>query len=249
MRTLTAAIAGNPPEVHVFPWKTAMNGPVVGSMANGRVSDAGERVRTALIDAGWRITMFTETTGATVVATTDPAVRVPTRFVYFTATKGGLSLKGFNSTVLGGTAYGRDEETVQRLDIWAVDTAAVRPLTIAGLLLGALAGWLITAALAYRTRHSGQAHRTTVAILGVTAFAAAVVPAYDLYRNLYQVLSYDNGAPNPYIVYSPSELPPAVLVLVCTGIGFLALAAAVLIAVRGARIGPDPAGQDPAASN
>jgi hypothetical protein len=76
-------------------------------------------------------------------------------------------------------------------------------------------------------------------VLGVTAFAAAVVPAFDLYRNLYQVLTYDSGAPNPYIVYGPSDQLPAGLVPAFTGIGLLALAAAVLTALRGARIGPD----------
>lgn len=85
-------------------------------------------------------------------------------------------------------------------------------------------------------------------MLGVTAFAAAVVPAFDFYCNLYQVLTYDSGAPNPYIVYGPTDQLPAGLVPACTGIGLLALAATVLIAVRGARTAPDATGQTPAAS-
>ena len=31
--------------------------------------------------------------------------------------------------------------------------------------------------------------------LAATTFAAAVVPAFELYRHLYRVLSYDSGAP------------------------------------------------------
>jgi hypothetical protein len=88
-----------------------------------------------------------------------------------------------------------------------------------------------------------------VTALAATAFAAAAVPAFDLYRNLYQVLSYDSGARNPYIGYGPSDQLPAGLAPACTGIGLLAVAAAVLIAVRAARVGPDPTGQTSVASN
>jgi hypothetical protein len=250
MRTLTAAIAGiNPAGVPVYPWETAMNGQTVTTTATGRVSYSAERVRTGLISAGWRITTFTETTGGIVVdITKHPWVEVPTRLVHFTATKDGLALRGSSTTVVGGADYGVDAQMDQGLDVWAVETAAVRPLTIAGLLLGVLAGWLLTAALAYRVRQSGRAHRRAATALAATAFAAAVVPAFDLYCNLYQVLTYDSGAPNPYIVYGPNDQLPAGLVPAFTGIGLLALAAAVLIALRGAGISPDPTGQEPVAS-
>jgi MFS family permease len=111
--------------------------------------------------------------------------------------------------------------------------------------LGLLAGWLLTAALADRVRQSGRARRRAVAVLGATALAAAVVPAVDFYRNLYRILSYDSGPPNPYIDGAPNEHPPAVLI----GIGLLAVAAAILIAVRGARNAPDRTGQEPVTSN
>jgi hypothetical protein len=250
MRTMTAAMAGiDPSGVPVDPWQTAMHGPVVGARASGRVSYSADRVRSGLISAGWRITTFSETQGGIVVITKKPFVEVPARFIRFTATKDGLSLEGDSTTVVGGAEYGLDNRMDQRLDVWADETAAVRPLTIAGLLLGLLAGWLLTAALAYRVRQSGRAHRTAVVALGVTAFAAAVVPAFDLYRNLYQILSYDSHAPNPYIVYGPSDQLPAGLVPACIGVGLLALAAVVLVAVRGARIGPDPTAQESVAPN
>jgi hypothetical protein len=252
MRTLTAAMAGGKPsEVALYPWKTAMNGPAVTTMrATDRGSYSAERVRSGLISAGWRMTTFTETTGGIVIdMTKDPWVEAPARFLRFTATKDGLSLQGDSMTVVGGAEYGVNGQMDLRMDAWAVETGAVRPLTIAGLLLGVLAGWLLTAALAYQLRQSGRAHRRAAAVLGVTAIAAAVVPAFDLYRNLYQVLRYDSSAPSPYIVSGPSDQLPAGLVPACTVIGLLALATAVLIAVRGARIGPDPTGQEPVASN
>lgn len=246
MRTLTAATAGiKPSGVPVHPWKTAMNGPVMTTRATGQVPYSADRIRTGLTSAGWRMTTFTETPGWLAVGLPlDPDHRVPARFVQFRATKDGLSLNGDSMTVVGGA----DRQMDQRLDVWAVDTAAVRPLTIAGLLLGVLAGWLLTAALAARVRRSNRTHRRAVAALAMTAFAAAVVPTYDLYRNLYQVMSYHTGNPSPYIVDSPSEQLPAGLVPACTGIGLLVLAAAVLIAVRGARIGPDPTRHEPVAS-
>ncbi len=249
MRTLTAAMAGgDPSEVLVHPWETAMNGPVVGTRTQGDATYPAERIRTGLTSAGWRMTSFTETTGGLVVDfSPEPYAEAPARFVQFTATKGGLSLNGDSMTVVGGAQYGVDGRTDQRLDVWAVETAAVRPLTIAGLLLGVLTGYLCTAALAHRVRQSRRARRTAVAVLAATAFAAAVVPAFDLYRNLYQVLAYDSGAKNPFIVYSPSEQLPAGLVPVCTAIGLLAFAAVVLVAVRGART--DPTGEQVAASS
>jgi hypothetical protein len=248
MRTLTAAMAGSGSEVRVFPWQTAMSGPVVGSTSTGRGSYNADRIRAALSSAGWRVTTFTETTGRLVVdLSKDPHVEVPTRSVRFRATKDGLSLDGDSTTVVGGAGYGVDRRITQRMDIWAVDTGTVRPLTIAGLLVGMLAGWLLTAAVTGRTRHSDRAHRTAATVPGILTLAAAVVPALDFYRGLHQVLSYHSGS-SPYIVHSPHGQLPTNLVLATTSIALLALAAAVLIATRGDRTGPDPTAGEPAPS-
>ena len=226
MRALTGALAGAPPEINVYELATAMNGPWIASTATGRVPYSADRVRTALTSAGWRITAFTETTGGTVVdITTDPWTEAPTRLIRFSATKDGLSLTGDTMTVVGPAGDSR-----QRLDVWVDETAAVRPLTIAGLLIGMLAGWPIAAALAYRAGLSGRPRRAAVTVLGMMALAAAAVPVFELYRNLYQVLSYDSGAPGPYVVNVPGE---AGLVPAGVGIGLLALTAAFLIAARG----------------
>jgi len=249
VRALSAAIAGDPGEIHVYPWKTATNGSVVAATTQGGAPYSAERVRTALTSAGWRITTFTETPGGVVVDfSTNPHTEAAARFIRFAATKDGLSLTGDSMTVAGGADYGIDGPIDQRLDVWADTPAALLPLAIAGLLLGVLAGWLLAAALAYRIRQLRRVHWTAVAALGAAAFTAAVFPAFDLYRNLYQVLVYDSGAPNPYIVYGPSDQLPAGLVPACIGVGLLALAAAVLITAAGARTDPDPTTQDPAPS-
>jgi hypothetical protein len=240
MRGLTADLVGDQAggsraDVDIFPWRTAMNGPVVATRATVHSAYSAERVRTALTTAGWRITTFTETTSATPVdLAADPSVTVPTRSVMFKATKDGLSLTGYSWSVNGDARHAIDQQTDERLDVWANENASVRPLTIAGWLLGAVAGWLVAAALAYRVQGSGRARQSVVAVLVAAAFAAAVIPAFDLYRNLYQVLIYDSGAPNPYIIYGPSEQLPAGLVALCAGTGLLALTIALLIARRGA---------------
>ena len=248
MRDLTANLVGGGGDVSVFPWQTAMKGSVVGTTATVHSASSADRVRTALTDAGWRITTFTERTSATPVdLTKDPSVTVPTRFLYFRATKDGLSLTGSSWSVIGDARHPVGEETEQRLDVWANETAAVRPLTITGSILGAVAGWLLAAALAYRVRSSGRYRRSVLTTLVAAALAAAVLPVFALYRSLYQVLSYDSGAPNPYIVDSPSEQTPADLVRTCAAVGLVALTVALLIARRGTRTDPDPTGHEPAA--
>jgi hypothetical protein len=251
MRALTAdAAGGSRTDAAVYPWQTAMNGPAVTTRATNHSGYSAERVRTALTAAGWRITTFTEITeGIVVDFSKDPSVTIPARTVRFKATKDGLSLMGESMTVASDARYAVDEQTDQRLDVWANETAAVRPVTIIGLLLGAVAGWLVTAALADRVRRSGPSRRSVVAVLVATAFAAAVVPAVDLFRDLYQVLIYDSGAPNPYIVYGPSDHFPAGLVRVCTAIGLLAVTVAFLIARREARTDPAEPGPEPIASS
>ena len=250
-RALTAAMAGGTAsEVDVFPWKTAMNGPVVGSQIAHRVPYSADRIRATLTSAGWRITTFTESTGGIVTdLSKTPFSTTPARSVQFVATKDGLSLRGDSTTVLDNAEQGIEGRTNQFMDIWAHETVAVRPMTIAGLIVGLLAGWLLTAALAYRVRRVGRALRAAVAALATAAFAAAVFPAFDLYRNLYQLLVYDSSAPNPYIVDSTGDQLPAILVPVCVGVGLVAVAVVVLIAVRGTRGGPDPAASEPVATS
>ena len=85
---------------------------------------------------------------------------------------------------------------------------------------------------------------TVVLLITSTGTSVQVV---DRYRDLYQVLIYDTGAPNPYIVYGPGDHFPIGLVLVCAGVGVLALTAAFLVARRGHRSDADPAGQEPLA--
>jgi hypothetical protein len=244
MRALTAATSSfDPGGVPVYPSQSAMKGPVVAAIVSGRMSYSADRLREGLVAAGWRVTMFTETpSGMVVDMSKDPWVQVPMKWLRIDAAKDGLLLHGDSTTVVGGAEYGVEGRTDERIDVWATETAAVRPMTIAGLLAGMLAGWLLTAALAYRVRQGRRGHRAAVVVLGVVGFAAAAVPAFAFFCALYQVMVYDSGVPSPYITDSPSDNLPEGLVPACAGIAVLALVAAVLIAVRGARVEREAAG-------
>jgi hypothetical protein len=232
LRALTAATSGIGPDgIPLSPWKTEMQGPAVSARATGDVPYSAERLRTGLTSAGWRITTFTETTGWIMTdMLADPPERAPVRDIYFTATKDELSLVGNSSTVVGGAEAGVDQRADQGIDVWVKEASGVLPLTIAGLVLGMLAGWLVTAALAYRIRQSSPARRAGASALAAVAVVVAAVPAVNFYRGLYLVLIYDSGAPNPYNGVGPNALLPTSLVLACIGAGLVALAAAFVVA-------------------
>jgi hypothetical protein len=248
LRGLTSAMSGvQPSDVPVTPWRTAMNGPVAGLRATGTVPYSADRIRNGLTTAGWRIITFTEENGAVSVApfTVPPTATAPTRWTYFRATRDGLSLVGSGTTVTGGAEIGLAGQADLGRDVGGADNRAVRPVTIAGLALGMLAGWLLAAALAYRIRGSRPGRRWAAAGLVTTALTAAALPAYEFYRSLYLVLIYDTGAPNPHILYGPGVEAPGSLVLGCAVAALVALTGAALITVRP----KEPERAQPAAAN
>jgi hypothetical protein len=247
---LTTAAAGLP-WASVEPWKTAMNGPGVNSTISGTGTTYDpQRIRTALTADGWRITRFTEgdtrfavgpliTTGTGTfvdgreLLAIDFTKTVPVKEAQFVATKDGLTLTGGTDTVLGG-------ETSLGLDITADDTAAIRPLTIAGMLAGALAGWLLTSAVAYRIRRSGRRARWVAAALGALALAGAAVPAFVAGCDTYQVMVYDTHTPNQYVAAGPADGIPAVLTAVGAALAVAALAGVLHVTSRQSHRPPVP---------
>jgi hypothetical protein len=238
---LTTALTGVPGS-NEYPWRTAMNGPGINTVLHGTGTYDAERVRDALIAGGWRITRFTEDTGGRIVDWGSPTEKViPSLNVRFAAAKDGVSLTGDTDTVMGGKEYGLDGQMTARLDITTDATAAIVPMTIAGAAIGLLSGWMLTAALAYRIRSGARRGWPTAA--AVTALAAATVPSFVAYCEIYQVLVYDTGNPNQYIDYSLADEIPASLVLAGVPVAVLALAAVFLTAGR--RGGPDPVPASP----
>jgi hypothetical protein len=242
LRALNAAMTGMPAPAAVYADLSAMKGPNTLVRADGTSNYSAERVRAALTSAGWRIASFHEQDGAIIALTGKGLVeaeRIPTRNVDYTATKDGLKLAGDGSVITGGAERGLTGQASYSTEVWPREAAAVRPLTIAGLIIGALAGWLLAAAFAHRVRGSGRLRRWVATVLSTVAFAAAAVPAYAHYRDVYQVMVYAHGSPYPYIVYSPSD---EIAVLTWTLIGLLAVVAA-RVAARPRRVPAAPTAQ------
>jgi hypothetical protein len=101
--------------------------------------------------------------------------------------------------------------------VWPVEPAVLRPLTIAGAVVGLLAGWLLVAALARRRL------ATALATVGL----AAALPAYKFDREAYEVMMYAHGSPYPYIVDGSHG---GTLSLICTVAGLLAIVTAAIVA-------------------
>jgi hypothetical protein len=230
LRALNAAMTGMPAPAAIYKEPSAMKGPSTLVRADGTSDYSAGRVRAALTAAGWRITSFHERDGAVLTdigKSPVEAVRVPTGDLDYTATKGRLKLAGSGSVITGGADRGLAGQASYATEVWPRESAAVRPLTIAGLVGGALAGWLLAAAFAYRVRGSGRRRRWVATASSTVALVAAAAPAYALYRDAYQVMVYAHGSPYPYIVYSADDHIP---VLTWTVIGLLAVAAALFAA-------------------
>jgi hypothetical protein len=116
------------------------------------------------------------------------------------------------------TGYPFAGQASYTITVWPVEPAALRPLTIAGLVAGLLAGWLLVAALA---------RRRLATALATAGLAAATLPAYQFCREAYEVMVYAHGSPDPYIVDGSRG---GTLTLICMVAGLLAIVAAVIVA-------------------
>ncbi|MFD0523098.1 hypothetical protein [Paractinoplanes durhamensis] len=215
MRAFNSALTGMPAPCAIYPDRSAMNGPTIRARADGVAGYSDTRLRAALTGAGWQITTFHERHG--------DDVRAPVEWVTYRATKGGLKLDGDGFFDVSGSASYRTE-------VWPREPAVVRPLTIAGLVAGALVGWLLAVAFGFRVRGTGWRRRRAATALSTIALAATAVPAYEHYRDVYQVMVYQHGSPIPYIVYGTGDRIP---ILGWTVIGLAAIVAALAVPRRG----------------
>ncbi|BBH70793.1 hypothetical protein ACTI_74780 [Actinoplanes sp. OR16] len=191
-----------------------------------------ERIATAVRDritaAGWTVTSFavapayenpenaepgTHFTAAHLQATRDGVI-VHGRVDYQYA-DGQLYLGGFSATM------------------FAQRTAAYLPLTIAGGILGLLAGWLLAAAGAYRLRSSSPGRRRTVAVLTGAALVLAVAPVFAVVRQAIELAIHLGDTRFPVFVLhaavragSSADGQPTWLIPACTvaAVAFGALA-------------------------
>jgi hypothetical protein len=196
-----------------------------------------EDARTGLTAAGWTVTEFTvHPRQASITCTTDLTYGETCTFESTTATvtaqRDGLILHGTATDFLANQA---GDGWIGGLGgtLFAERNGAYLPLVVAGGLLGALAGWLLTAALAYRIRSlpPGSA-RLAAAFTGV-AVTTAAPPVWAIIVNavmLGQHLTYNGPVYTLHAALRPgSHLDgvPAWLIPACT----LAAAVAAVIAV------------------
>ena len=140
-----------------------------------------EQARTGLTAAGWTITEFTiHPLRSSVTYTPDqgsgPAGKTrwfASREATLTAERDGLILQGTATDFIADESGEAFDGGINGV-LYAGRSAAYLPLTVAGGLLGALAGWLLTAALAYRFRALPPASgRLAATFAGVAAAISA----------------------------------------------------------------------------
>ncbi|AEV85651.1 hypothetical protein ACWT_4629 [Actinoplanes sp. SE50] len=215
LRSLNTAMIGTSTPAEVHPEESAMKGPGVALITHGGRDYSPGRIRAALTAAGWRTTAYREF-----------PVGEHEHLFTFAATRGRLKLDG--SGLVVDSAEGAFQNSY-RTDVWPVEPAVVRPLTVAGMAGGAVVGWLVAAALAYRVRRGTRARRLLASGSSAVALSAAAVPAFVHGCATCQVLVYAEGSPVPYITYGPGDGIPA---WPGTIVALIALAAALGVTWR-----------------
>ncbi len=145
---------------------------------SGTPTWTAEEARDGLAAAGWKILEFTIRPGPSTTCTKHDDLSPPvtscvdSRTATLIARRDGLILYGNASDAIGGEP---GQVWVGGVDgtMFAARSPAYLPLTVAGLLLGALAGWLLSAALAYRIR-------ALPAVVAGAALALAILPVWAI---------------------------------------------------------------------
>jgi hypothetical protein len=200
-----------------------------------------EEARDGLTAAGWTVTEFTiHPRQAAIVCTADESCTFVSRDATLTAARDGLILHGTATDFLAdksgdawvGGVYG---------ELYAERSAAYLPLAATGGVLGALAGWLLTAGLAYRIRSLPPGPGPLAAAFAGVAVTISAPPVWAVIVNavmLGEHLTYTGPVYALHSVFRPgSHLDgvPSWLTLACT----LAAAAAGAIAVGVLVLGAD----------
>jgi hypothetical protein len=214
LRALNATLTGMPAGAYLYHETSAQQGPSALIVADGTADWSASRIRDTLTGAGWQMTSFRGGDVMHAAPREDMDIGVPTKYGIWTATSDGLKMQGDGWVMIGAPYAGMASYNVR---VWPVEAVVLRPLTIAGLLAGLLAGWLLVAALARRRPATG---------LATAGLAAATVPACRFYREAYEVMVYAHGSPNPYIVDGSHG---GTLTLICAVAGLLAIVAAVIV--------------------
>ncbi len=187
-----------------------------------------EQARDGLTAAGWKITEFTVRPMPTMDGTTrldantdlltemtvnvDPAKERASepyqnlrRYAVLTAERNGLTLHVTATDAIGGDTSDPSAKVYRggiNGKVYAARSAAYLPLTVVGALLGALAGWLLTATAAHRVRPLRPARRQTTTLLTGVALATAALPVYAVVRNATLLVTHLGNAQPVYTLHS-----------------------------------------------
>ena len=210
-----------------------------------------EQTRDRLAAAGWTITGF-EVRPLNPESPEELAARGPharyehlRRAARLTAERDGLILYGQVVDAIGPPAPDDLPPGVTRYAdvleaaVFARRTGGYLPLTVAGAVLGGLAGWLLVAGLTYRMRGSRSRRRTAAALTGL-ALAAASLPVYVVLLNAALLAWHAGDTSQPVRTLYDQLLPgdslgigPAWLIIACVVAAAGAATAAVLVASAG----------------
>ncbi|SNY48017.1 hypothetical protein [Paractinoplanes atraurantiacus] len=213
-----------------------------------------EDARAGLAADGWTLTEFTvHPRPASITCTADAVPGGACVFESTTATviaeRDGLILRGTATDFLAGES---GDAWVGGLSgtLFTERNAAYLPLTAAGALLGALAGWLLTAALAYRLRSLPPGSGRMVAAFIGAAVTTAAAPVWAVVVNAVMFGAHRNDTGPVYALHAalrPSShldgVPPW-LIPACTVAAAAAAAIALgLLMLGGGREGSPSAAQ------
>jgi MFS family permease len=201
------------------------------AQADGSASWTAEQSRAAITAAGWH-TGAIESDRARPTAG-DPVP--PARFAYFPAARDGVAVDAEVIQTDGRAAQ-------VQLEVEPAGNGSLLPLIVAGLILGGVAGRLLAAALAQRTRTAPRRRRVTAAGLAGLAVVLLALPAGALFGNVLRAFRYagDDGpvytvhsafTPGPYYPFGPYWLVAALTVA-----GVLAGAAMIAVAATGPEV-------------
>lgn len=200
-----------------------------------------EQARQRLAVDGWSVSGITPLGGQATSYNPDTKsfVNLPMRNSMFSARSGGLTLQvsGF-LTAEHGTVH---------VDVWAQSTPVFLPLIVMGALIGLIAGWLITAALAYRIVAAPAERRRACAGLWAVALIALALPAAALYGNVMRAFHYHGDVGPVFIVHSAFTpgayypFGPTWQILALTIAGAVVAAGAILLAWPGTQPQPPEA--------
>ncbi|GIE88125.1 hypothetical protein [Actinoplanes regularis] len=214
LELLHAAVADPMPGAG-FTFRTSMPGRADGlnfsvsprDRRDGTPSWTIEEARTGLSAAGWTITEFTvHPRKASISCVPDEEFGGETctfdsRDASLTAERDGLVLNGtaadFLASESGDSWIGGVHGTLT-----AERNAAYLPLTVAGGLLGALTGWLLAAALAYRIRSLSPGRGRLAAAFTGAAVAISAPPVWAVIVNAVMLRAHLTYTGRVYVLHS-----------------------------------------------